>query len=358
MNPKHLITASFVALALPLSASAGSLIIPAAGTGPGANGSHWKSEVIIANLSLSPVDLTLLFHDSTGVAGSSTLTLAARSTVSDEDIVASRFNRTSATGAIEIQAADVSKLVVSSRTYNESATGRFGQDIPAVDASTLTPASNSILLGPSSVAAQRFNFGIYAVTDATVEWTLVRADGSTAVTLELPYTAGQQIQYNNGVQAVFGAAVASKDLDSVQALFKSGSGVVYGSAIENVSGDPSFVRGIVAQPDTLIKFLGVDRNESGVVDYPDANHDGTVDQPIDLATSLFPNFFRLVATTPSGEKVQFELISASSDVSLVDDAGTVEWAPGANLKGSSGTLKVRATAGGDTTILTIPVNFK
>jgi hypothetical protein len=356
MNLKHLITASLVALALPLSASAGSLIIPAAGTGPGANGSHWKSEVIIANLSLSPVDLTLVFHDSTGVAGTSALTLAARATVSDEDIVASRFNRTSATGAIEIQAPDTSKLVISSRTYNESATGRFGQDIPAIDASTLAPASNSILLGPSSVAAQRFNFGIYAVTDATVEWTLVRADGSTAVTLELPYTAGQQIQYNNGVQAVFNAA--SKDLDSVQALFKSGNGVVYGSAIENESGDPSFVRGIIAQPDTLIRFLGVDRNESGVVDYPDANHDGVVDQPIDLSTSLFPNFFRLVATTPSGEKVQFELIGATTDVTLVDDLGTVEWAPGANLRGTNGVLKVRATAGGDTTILTIPVNFK
>jgi hypothetical protein len=357
MNVKRLVTSTLAALALPLSASAGSLIIPAAGTGPGANGSHWKSEVIIANLSLSPANLTLLFHDSTGVAGTSTLTLAARSTVADDDIVATRFNRTSATGAIEIQAADTSKLVVSSRTYNESTTGRFGQDIPAFDASTLIANSNSVLLAPADVIEQRFNFGIYAASDATVQWTLLRADGTTAATIELQYTAGQQIQYN-GLPAVFGLDAKAQNLDSVQALFKSGTGVVYGSAIENQSGDPSFVRGIEAKPDTQIHFLGVDRLESGVVDYPDANHDGTVDQPIDLVTSLFPNFFRIVVDTPTGAKVQFELVDAGPNVTLVDDNGTVEWAPGGNLRGSTGALKVRATAGGDTTILTIPVNFK
>jgi hypothetical protein len=356
MNVKHLITTTLAALALPLCASAGSLIIPAAGTGPGANGSQWKSEVIIANLSLSPANLTLVFHDSTGAAGTSTLTLAARSTVSDEDIVASRFNRASATGAIEIQAADTSKLVVSSRTYNESATGRFGQDITAVDAATLTASANSVLLGPASVVEQRFNVGIFAATDSTVEWTLLRADGTTAAARELQYTAGQQIQYNNGVQAIFSAD--SKDLDSVQALFKSGTGIVYGSAIENQSGDPSFVRGIDARPDTLIHFIGIDRNEDGVIEYPDANRDGIVDQPIDLVTSMFPNFFRIVVDTPTGAKVQFQLIDAGPDVTLVDDNGTVEWAPGGNVKNSTGTLRVRATVGGDTTILTIPVNFK
>jgi hypothetical protein len=356
MNVKRLVTATLAALALPLSASAGSLIIPAAGTGPGANGSHWKSEVIIANLSLSPVNLTLLFHDSTGVAGTSTLTLAARSTVSDNDIVATRFNRTSATGAIEIQAADASKLVVSSRTYNESATGRVGQDIPAFDTSTLVAVSNSVLLAPADVIEQRFNFGIYAASDATVQWTLQRADGTTASTTELQYRAGQQIQYNS-LPTVFSNATP-QNLDSVQALFKSGTGIVYGSAIENESGDPSFVRGIEAKPDTLIHFLGVDRHESGVVDYPDANHDGIVDQPIDIVTSLFPNFFRIVVDTPTGATVQLELVDAGPDAILVDDSGTVEWAPGANLKGATGNLKVRATAGGDTTILTIPVNFK
>jgi hypothetical protein len=356
MNIKRIITASLAALAIPLSASAGSLVIPAAGTGPGANGSSWKTEVIIANLSLSAVDLTLVFHDRNGASGTSKVTVAAHSTFSDENIVASRFGRTSATGAIEISAADTSRLVVNSRTYNESATGRFGQDIPAIDLATVDPLSSSVLLAPASVVDQRFNFGIYAATDATVTWVLNRADGSTAAQTDLTYTAGQQVQYNNGISAVFSAE--AKNLDSVRAVFKKGSGIVYGSAIENQSGDPSFVRGIAARPESLIRFLGVDRHESGTVDYPDANHDGIVDQPIDLATSSFPNFFRIVADTPTHEKVHFELISSDPDVLLVDDNGTVEWAPGANQRGTTGVLKVKATAGIDSTILTIPVNFR
>src|SRR5258708_33981792 len=356
MKVKHLITATLAALVLPLSASAGSLIIPAAGTGPGANGSHWKSEVIIANQALLPASRTPVSHDRSAAAGTSALTLAARDTVSDDDIVATRFGRTSATGAIEIQAADISKLAVTSRTYNESATGRFGQDIPAVDASTLDAASNSVLLGPASVVEQRFNVGTYAVTDATVQWTLVRADGSTAATVEQKYTAGQQIQYNNGVSAIFSAQ--SKDLDSVRALFKSGTGIVYGSAIENQSGDPSFERGIAAHPDTLIRFLGVDRHDSGVVDYPDADHDGVVDQALDIPTSLFPSFFRIVADSPTGAKVHFELIDAASDVMLIDDNGTVECGPGSDREGTSSTLSCRATVDGETTILSIPVNFR
>ena len=68
MHLKRLITASLAALALPLSASAGSLVIPAAGTGPGANSSHWKSELTIANLSGDPVGVSLVFHDRNGAS--------------------------------------------------------------------------------------------------------------------------------------------------------------------------------------------------------------------------------------------------------------------------------------------------
>ncbi len=355
MHLKRLIPASLLALALPLSASAGSLVIPAAGTGPGANGSHWKSEVTIANLSADPVAVSLVFHDRTGAGMPVALTIPAHATVGEDDIVATRFGLASATGAIEIATADPSKLAVISRTYNESATGRFGQDIPAVDLSTLTDTHEFVLLGPANVVNQRFNFGIYAASDATVAWVLHRADGSTAATAEQTYTAGQQLQYNGGVEALF--STDAKNFDSVDVVFKSGSGIVYGSAIENQSGDPSFVGGIAARRIPNIQLLGVDRNEDGIIEYPDANHDGVTDQPLDLATSLFPNFFRIVASGPNGAKVSFQILDNVPDVVLVDDNGTVEWAPGGDRKGTSGTLRVKATAGTESAIFTIKVNF-
>ena len=91
MHLKRLITASLAALALPLSASAGSLVIPAAGTGPGANSSHWKSELTIANLSADPVDVSLVFHDRNGAGTASAVTIPAHATIAEDDVVASRF---------------------------------------------------------------------------------------------------------------------------------------------------------------------------------------------------------------------------------------------------------------------------
>lgn len=354
MHLNRIFTASLAALALPLSAFAGSLVIPAAGTGPGANGSLWKSEVTIANLSQHPVDVTFNFHDANGIAEQHLVTLAGHQTINEDDVIHSLFGRTSATGAIELVADETSKIAATSRTYNESSAGRFGQDIPAVDAATLEDNAELVLLGPADVAEQRFNFGIYAVTGANVTWTLFRADGSTAATVEKTYTAGQQIQYNSGASSLFG--VEAKDLDTVHALFTNGKGIVYGSAIENASGDPSYARGIEAQREANITFLGVDRNEDGVIEYPDANHDGVTDSAIDIATSMFPSFFRVVAHSANGP-VTYQILDTDPDVLLVDNNGTIEWAPGANRKGSTGTLRVRATAGGESTVLTIKVNF-
>lgn len=354
MHLKRIFTASLATLALPLSAFAGSLVIPAAGTGPGANGSVWKTEVTVANLSQNPVDVTFNFHDANGIEEQKLVTLAGHQTIAQDDIIHAFFGRTSATGAIELVTDDVAKIAATSRTYNESSSGRFGQDIGAVNAATLADNTELVLLGPADATEQRFNFGIYTDSAANVTWTLLRADGSTAATVQKAYGPGQQIQYNSGISSLFGAE--AKNLDTVHAVFTHGAGIVYGSAIENASGDPSYAPGIPARREANITFIGVDRNEDGVVEYPDANHDGVTDNAIDIATSMFPSFFRVVAQSANGP-VTYQILDNDPDVQLVDNNGTIEWAPGANRKGSTGTLRVRATAGGESTVLTIKVNF-
>src|SRR5438105_2267366 len=130
MKISRIVLAGSLAL-LPLTAGAGTLIIPAAGAGPGANGSQWKSEVVVNNTSSKPANLTLVFHDGSGAAASSTATVPAHGTTAFDDIVARRFNRTAATGAIEI-VSDNTRIVVTSRTFNVGqGNGEFGQDIPA-----------------------------------------------------------------------------------------------------------------------------------------------------------------------------------------------------------------------------------
>src|SRR6266516_862719 len=51
---------------LPFTAGAATLIIPAAGTGPGANGSQWSSELVVHNASSSTVSIDLTYHDAGG----------------------------------------------------------------------------------------------------------------------------------------------------------------------------------------------------------------------------------------------------------------------------------------------------
>lgn len=354
MKLKHLIYAISIAL-LPLAASAATFIVPAAGTGPGANDSRWQSELTLHNTGAAPVTVGLRFHDRNGAQEGTSITLAARNTVSISDVVKTRFGRESATGGIEITVPDTaaSRVTITSRTFNTSAAGEFGQDIPAISSNDAANAGDVIVLqGPSSAADYRFNFGVYALTDTTIRWEVVRADGNVTTPLaEQSYAAGTQLQFNNGVQTLFNLTAANND--AIHAVVTKGKVIAYGSAINNASGDPTFVPGIPAREDIHIDFKGVDLDENGTVDVVDADHDGVLDQAIDIFTSVYPNYFRVVVDGPA----TLELVDASRDVVLID-ANTVQWAPGGALKGTTGVLRIRATVNGVSEILTIPANFR
>jgi hypothetical protein len=300
----------------------------------------------------------LKFHDSVGTQEGDSVTVNARGTVAIADIVRTRFARESATGAIEITVPDAlaNKVAITSRTFNRSSAGEFGQDIPAVNANDAASAGDVVVLqGPSSVIDDRFNFGLYALTDAAVRWELVRADGSLATPLaEQSYRGGTQIQFNQGIERFLTSTPQNND--AVHAVVTKGRVIAYGSAVNNRSGDPSFVPGIRVRVDIRLNFVGVDLNQDGIVDVFDADHDGVLDQPLDIFTSMFPNDFRVIVTGPNGEPATLELIDAPE--ALLIDFRTVSWAPGGDEKGKSGVLKIRATAGGISEILTIPANFR
>jgi hypothetical protein len=359
MKVRNLIAASTAAL-LPLTLSAASLIVPAAGTGPGANGTHWESELTLHNVSSHPIGATLIYHNATSTSGPVAVTVGSRSTVSFADVVHTKFGVDSGTGAIEIKVADADapKLAVTSRTFNDvSANGELGQDVPAVALADAAKAGDlTVLATPSSAVKNRFNFGLYATNDATVRWELLRADGTLAATQSLSYGGGTQNQYNGGVVSLFNAE--PRDGDAIHATVTAGSAIFYGSAINNFTGDPTFVPGIRTHEDIRINFAGIDLDENGTVDVADANHDGVLDAPIDIFTSTFPNYFRVVAVGENGEAVTFELVDAPVDALLIDANGTISFAPGADVAGTNGELLVRATSGGNTTVLRIPVHYR
>jgi hypothetical protein len=354
MKLRQLITAASIAL-LPFAAGAATFIVPAAGTGPGANDSHWQSELTLHNTAATPLTVALTFHDGAGAQQGESITINARSTVSISDIVKTVFGRQTATGAVEITVPDAmaNRMAITSRTFNSSTNGQFGQDIPAVNSNDAAAAGEiAVLQAPSSATDARFNFGLYAVTDATIRWDLVRADGTLLSPIgEQSYAAGTQFQFNSGIQTLLGQT--PQDNDTIHAAVLKGKVIAYGSAVNNASGDPTYVPGIRARSEIRVNFIGVDLDENGTADVLDADHDGVLDQAIDVFTTAFPNYFRVLVEGGAS----LELVDAPRDAQFID-AQTLQWAPGGAVKGTTGVLKVRATVNGISDVLTIPVNFR
>jgi hypothetical protein len=346
-----IISAITIAL-LPLAASAATLIVPASGTGPGAYQSHWQTQLTLHNTSASGVAVGVKFHDGNGAQAGDDIQLSARSTVTIEDIVATRFGRESAVGALELTIDDAAanKIAITSRTFNRSAAGEVGQDIPALRADAATAVDQTaVILGPADASTSRFNFGLYTPTNAVVRWDLIRADGSIAASVTENYAGGTQFQYNSAV--FFGVAPANDD--AVHATVVSGSMIGYGSVVNNNSNDPTYVGSITLHPDIRVAFLGVEYTRQTIVDIPDANHDGVLDQPLPInLSSAWSSSFQVVVD-PSAGTPTFELVDAPAGVTLSSD-GWVNWKPtSANVT----SLKVRVTAGGVSDVITIPLRF-
>ena len=351
MNMKRMMILAATAL-LPIAASAATFVVPAAGTGGGANGSQWQTELTLHSNSLAAFSVALTFHDRNGASASTPVTLAPRSTVAIEDIVKTRFGRDAATGAVEIAVDDAfaNRLAIASRTFNTSENGEFGQDIPAVNLKNAAVAGDTIVLtAPANVINDRFNAGIYAAADSSIRWDLVRANGTLVKSVTIDYAAGTQLQHNLAVESIFGESAANSD--ALLALVTKGKVVAYGSAINNRTGDPTYVPGIDTVSDIRIQFLGVDYNLDGKVEIGDANHDGVLDEPLPIyASSPWPNSFRLIV---AGNNPTFELVNPTSDMTLTPD-GYVIWKPNTN---ASDTLKIRVTVDGVTDVITIPIKF-
>jgi hypothetical protein len=358
MKLRNVITAAAIA-AMPFAAQAATLVIPAAGTGPGANASQWQSELTLHTAAPRPVTLSLSFHQGATVLGPVSITLEARETVSIADVVRSEFGVTGGSGALVIEASDrdARTLAVTSRTVNTSAAGEFGQDIPAIDVADASGAGDvTALSGPSAAATSRFNFGLYAIEVTSVKWELIRADGTVAGTKDATYAAGQHAQHNAGVQSLFGAT--AEDNDTVHARVLSGRAIFYGSAI-NETGDPSFVPGIRTREDIVIHFAGLDLDENGTVDVADADGDGVLDTRIDIVTSMFGEYFRIVAEGEFGEEVEYEIVSTPSvEAALLDDAGRLRVLANGDVKGTNSELRIRAISGDSSTVLVIPVRYR
>lgn len=356
MKLRNIISTAAIAL-LPVVGSAATLVVPAAGTGPGANNSQWQSELTIHNAAPRAATVTVSFVQGKVVLGSVELTLQAKQTISRADI-ARTLGATGGSGALVIEVADrdARAIAVTSRTFNTSAEGEFGQDIPAVDvANAARPGDLVVLNGPPVAQNNRFNFGLYTVDATNVTWELVRADGTVAATKDVSYFAGGQALYGSGSETLLGVTPAAND--AVRARVNTGKAIFFGSIV-NATGDPTFVPGVRTRDDIIINFTGVDLDENGTVDIADQNQDGILDAPVNVITSMFPAYFRVVAEGEFGEPVSYEIVSAPTTTQLLDTEGTIRVVAAGDKKNTVGDIVVKVTVGNASTLVTIPLKFR
>lgn len=159
-----------------------SLIIPAVAHGPGANSSLFQSDIRLANVSSQPMSYLINFTptatDGTQTGNTTTIQVDPGATTALDDILSTFFGTASdgsSSGMLEIRPltttsssslfsnvpSNILSTIASSRTYNVTANGTFGQFIPAIPFAQFVGRGSVLSLQQiAQSASYRTNFGL------------------------------------------------------------------------------------------------------------------------------------------------------------------------------------------------------
>jgi len=248
------------------------LIIPAVGHAPGANNSMFESDVRVANVGAQLQKYTVSFTQ-TGANGtqssnSTTIQIDPGATLALDDILSSFFgiggDGGTATGVLEIRptSSNTSSLssstapsiqtVASSRTFNDTPNGTYGQYIPAIPFSQFigksvngAPAFLSLQQVANS-AAYRTNVGfVEAAGEKATLLVHVFDNAGIEVTspIQIQLDPMQQLQMN-GFLATNGINLTDGRIE-VEVVSATGKVTAYASVVDNITNDPLLVLPVV-----------------------------------------------------------------------------------------------------------------
>jgi Ig-like domain CHU_C associated len=311
--------------------SADTVIIPAVAHADGAN-SKWQSDVRIAHLYDSPVNYAVTFTPSRtngmAVGQQTTVLVPAGQTIALNDIVQKWFGSGAlsdgATGLLEVRAIDAPRgqgalTFVSSRLYNATPGGTYGQFIPAIPLSQFMgnqPDASLALTQLAQSTSYRTNIGLVEGDGAPASVTLsgFDAEGRQLFQDLVTLLPGEHRQFD-GLLAQHG--VTANNIRVNVAVTSSGGKVsAYASVIDNSSGDPSFV------PAAASTTLGSTRYVvPGVADLATATGrwrtDMRIFNPNPAAVDALLELYPIGATEPSAVR---SLSIAPGAVTAIDDS--------------------------------------
>lgn len=205
----------------------------------------WRSDTRIYNAGSAPVTATLSYYPqpgNTGAAAPAQMTIAPGEVRAIDNTLQTLFNLTNSGGSLVVTTPSSSSLIVTARTYNQTSVGTYGQFIPAVTSVESIGLGNEPLQILQLEHSTRFrsNIGIAETTgnDVTAEVSVTVPDSKVTAKVPITLAANGFIQIslaNFNLGNVYNARV------SVKVISGSGKVTAYGSVIDNVTQDPTYV---------------------------------------------------------------------------------------------------------------------
>jgi subtilisin family serine protease len=227
------------------------LLVPVVARQPGRGGTRWRSSLQLVNLGDAPTPLTLRFRPRQGSAAPPSvahLSLLPGRAVAAADVVGEIFGLELANGSLEISLPDgPAPILATSRTYNATPAGSYGQAVPAVVAGI---GQRAVITHVDGGGGQRTNLGVAEVAGlgARVRATLLDRHGRILGEPLILEPAPLELVQVDDVFAAAGAPPTWNCRIELEQLAGDGEVVAYASVVDAVTGDAIFVPA-VAQPE-------------------------------------------------------------------------------------------------------------
>ena len=221
------------------------LLIPAAGSTAGANGTFFHSDISIVNLASHDQIVKIQWLPQSGAAGSTTtLTIPAQSGIRSADFVATYLNQTGlgamiVTGVTNTGVPDASALLyVTTRVWTPqpNTAGTTSQSLPAIPLSTVNTQVAALFAmgGADNPSNYRTNVGIVNLDPVNAQTYQVLLPGllAQAIQVTIAPMSMQLVGLGSGL-----GPTQEILIQNVTTAGRSNSWMAYGSSVDNVTGD-------------------------------------------------------------------------------------------------------------------------
>ncbi len=219
--------------------------IPSVAHNRGAAGSRWFTDVAVVNTAEGAVTLSLVYAPrGGGEPVRRSVELGPRATREWSNILETLFGvATDAESQGVVTIESPVHLAISSRTYNRSTTGTFGQSYPAlIDRQGLSAGVTALLPGLKKTSAFRTNVGAVnlGVGPCRVRIRLFGAGGTQVGETVVTVAAGQWEQVNDVFQTLL-AGNQETAYATVEVESPAGLAWAYASVIDGATNDPTTI---------------------------------------------------------------------------------------------------------------------